>query len=131
MFDTPQEDSSDTVIAVVEAPPEKELSRKRATRTDEKTRREPNWHVIIWNDEVHTYEYVIELLMTLFGHSPERAYQITREVDKSGKGIAWTCHKEGAHHGCRGNGGQTFLPWEWLIGIAEIQPDWPLEHCVY
>jgi len=97
MFDTPSEsneEAGDAVIAVVTAPPENETRKERRTRTEEKTRREPNWHVIIWNDEVHTYEYVIELLMTLFGHSPEKAYQITREVDRSGKGIAWTCHQE-------------------------------------
>ncbi len=32
--------------------------------------------------------------MTLFGHSVEAAFQITQEVDKAGKGIAWTCHME-------------------------------------
>ena len=97
MFDTPAssfEESKDAVIAVGEAPPEKETRRKQRTQTSEKTRRQPNWHVIIWNDEVHTYEYVIELLVMIFGHSPEKAYQITLEVDKSGKGIAWTCHQE-------------------------------------
>src|ERR1041385_3436087 len=79
--------------AVVEAPSEGKTRRKdQAKRKPPKP--EPNYHVIIWNDEVHTYEYVIELLMTLFGHSAERAFQITHDVDKTGKGIAWTCHKE-------------------------------------
>jgi ATP-dependent Clp protease adaptor protein ClpS len=59
-----------------------------------KPKREPNYHVIIWNDETHTYEYVIELLMKLFNHSFETAFEITRLVDKTGKGIAFTTHKE-------------------------------------
>jgi ATP-dependent Clp protease adaptor protein ClpS len=91
--DTLQE-SGDAVIAVVEAPPEREVRRDHRTKTVDKPKKEPNYHVIIWNDEVHTYAYVIELLMTLFGHSFEKAYEITKEVDLRGKGIAWTCHME-------------------------------------
>jgi ATP-dependent Clp protease adaptor protein ClpS len=88
------QESNEAVIAVEEAPPERETRRDHRTKKDEKPKKEPNYHVIIWNDEEHTYEYVIELLMTLFGHSAERAFQITHEVDKAGKGIAWTCHQE-------------------------------------
>ena len=32
--------------------------------------------------------------MKIFGHSFEKAYQITVAVDKQGKGIAHTTHKE-------------------------------------
>ena len=32
--------------------------------------------------------------MKLFGHGFEAAFKITQEVDKVGKGIAWTCHQE-------------------------------------
>lgn len=91
--DTLQE-SGDAVIAVVEAPPERETRRDRRVKKEDKPKKEPNYHVIIWNDEEHSYAYVIDLLMTLFSHSAERAYQITKEVDTQGKGIAWTCHKE-------------------------------------
>jgi ATP-dependent Clp protease adaptor protein ClpS len=50
--------------------------------------------VIIWNDDYHTPEYVIELLMTLFAHPLEAAEQISSAVDKTGKGVAYTCHQE-------------------------------------
>ena len=59
-----------------------------------KPKHAPRYHVIIWNDEVHTYEYVIELLMTLFGHPFEKAFQITDAVHHQGRGIAYTTHKE-------------------------------------
>jgi len=91
-MDDAVEQSSNSVIAVEVAPPE--TQRGRQLKRKERTKQEPNYHVIIWNDEVHTYEYVIELLMQLFSHSLEKAYQITKEVDKAGKGIAWTCHME-------------------------------------
>jgi ATP-dependent Clp protease adaptor protein ClpS len=83
-----QNQGEQPAIAVEEAPA------KPAAKRAGKPKRQPNYHVIIWNDEEHSYEYVIELLMVIFGHSPERAFQITREVDKTGKGIAHTCHLE-------------------------------------
>ncbi len=61
---------------------------RTTTKTTVKPKQAPNYHVIIWNDEEHTYEYVIELLMKLFSHPFEKAFQITREVDKAGRGIA-------------------------------------------
>jgi ATP-dependent Clp protease adaptor protein ClpS len=85
----------DTVIAVVEeAPPKRQTERSRKTQKKDKPQRQPNYHVIIWNDEEHTYEYVIELLMKLFAHPFETAFQITHEVDHVGRGIAYTCHME-------------------------------------
>src|SRR6476661_8409828 len=74
------EESADTVIAV--APPETQREHRATRKEQNKPKKEPNYHVIIWNDEEHTYEYVIELLMTLFNHDVEKAFQITKEVDK-------------------------------------------------
>lgn len=87
-YSDPLQEDADTVIAVL---PEKPAPR---TERRERTRREPNYHVIIWNDEEHSYEYVTRMLMTVFGHSEAKAYNITWEVDHAGKGIAFTCHQE-------------------------------------
>ena len=84
------EEGAASTIVVDTAPPKEKASRESKTST----KQQPNYHVIIWNDEEHTYEYVIELLMRLFAHPFERAYQITHEVDHAGKGIAYTCHQE-------------------------------------
>ena len=86
--------SGGAVIAVLPAEPETKRERREKRHTSKEPRREPNYHVIIWNDEEHTYDYVIEMLMNIFAHTAERAFQITVEVDKAGKGIAVTCHKE-------------------------------------
>ena len=40
------------------------------------------------------------MLMKLFKHPFEKAMDITTEVDKKGKGIAWTCHRELAELKC-------------------------------
>ena len=91
-MDDAVEQSSNSVIAVEVAPPE--TQRGRQLKRKERTKQEPNYHVIIWNDEEHSYEYVIELLMKLFAHPYETAFDITRLVDQVGKGIAYTCHME-------------------------------------
>jgi ATP-dependent Clp protease adaptor protein ClpS len=86
----PPENNDSSAVAIEEAP----LAPPKRKPKHSPPKRQPPYHVIIWNDEEHTYEYVIELLMELFGHPFEAAYQITREVDKRGKGIAYTCHME-------------------------------------
>ena len=55
---------------------------------------EPPWHVILHDDEVHTHEYVIEMLGAVLGHSFELALRMAREVHASGRVIVATVHKE-------------------------------------
>ncbi|NBT12112.1 MAG: ATP-dependent Clp protease adaptor ClpS [Planctomycetia bacterium] len=33
-----------------------------------KRRRQPRYHVVLWNDDDHTFQYVIAMLSQLFGH---------------------------------------------------------------
>ena len=42
------------------------------------------YHVILLNDEDHTYDYVIEMLVDLFGFDEDKAYNHTVEVDTKG-----------------------------------------------
>lgn len=42
------------------------------------------YHVILLNDEDHTYNYVIEMLVEIFGFGEDKAYQHTVEVDTHG-----------------------------------------------
>jgi ATP-dependent Clp protease adaptor protein ClpS len=60
------------------------------------TRILPPYHVILLNDEDHTYHYVIHMLQTLFGHPQERGFQLAVEVDKKGRAIVFTTSKEHA-----------------------------------
>ncbi len=55
---------------------------------------EPPWHVILLDDDVHTHEYVIEMLAAIFGHSAQLALKMAREVHASGRVIVATVHKE-------------------------------------
>lgn len=62
----------------------------------QKTRMQPRWNVVLLNDDDHTYQYVIEMLMVIFGFSQEKGFLIAREVDKSGRAICLTTSKEHA-----------------------------------
>lgn len=60
------------------------------------TRIAPNWHVVLLNDDDHTYEYVIEMLMKLFGHQAENAFRMACEVDRAGRVVVDTTSRERA-----------------------------------
>ena len=53
----------------------------------------PRYHVILLDDDDHTYDYVIEMLMDIFGHSMSTAYEMACEVDSKKRVIVDTTHK--------------------------------------
>jgi ATP-dependent Clp protease adaptor protein ClpS len=63
---------------------------------DRKTKRQPPYHVILWNDDDHSYEYVIKMLLDLFGHPVEKGFQLATEVDTQGRVIVLTTTREHA-----------------------------------
>lgn len=70
------------------------VTRKKAKR--ENPRRQPRYHVILWDDSEHTFDYVISMLQQLFGHPLERAVELTKQVDSNGQAICLTTTKEHA-----------------------------------
>ena len=57
----------------------------------------PTWYqVVLWNDEDHSYEYVILMMRQLFAHSLEKGFQIAKIVDNDGRAICLTTTKEHA-----------------------------------
>jgi ATP-dependent Clp protease adaptor protein ClpS len=71
-------------------------ARQKRHRADERPTPQPRYNVILWNDNDHTYVYVIKMLSVLFGHTYERGYRIAQEVDKQGRAIVLTTTKEHA-----------------------------------
>lgn len=51
------------------------------------------FHVVLLDDDEHTYDYVIEMLQQLFFLSMEAAFQHAREVDTTGRTVVITCEK--------------------------------------
>ena len=54
----------------------------------------PPFNVVLLDDDEHTFEYVIEMMMKLFGYPPERGLQIAIEVNATKRVIVYTSHKE-------------------------------------
>lgn len=67
---------------------------ERAART--KPKRQPRYHVVLWNDDDHTYEYVVAMLRKLFGHPPEKGFLLAEEVDRTGRAVVLTTTREHA-----------------------------------
>ena len=69
-----------------------EKKKQKASRP----KRQPRYHVILWDDDDHSYDYVIRMMQELFGHSYERGYQLAKEVDTAGRTICLTTTLEHA-----------------------------------
>jgi len=66
------------------------------TGTITNPRLENLYHVIILNDDEHSYEYVIEMLQSVFLISYSAAVSHTMEADTTGSSIVKTCGLEEA-----------------------------------
>jgi ATP-dependent Clp protease adaptor protein ClpS len=55
------------------------------TDVDVLTETEAPYSLIVWNDEVNTFEWVIETLMEVCGHSQEQAQQCAMIIHSKGK----------------------------------------------
>ena len=72
------------------------------TRTDTRTRVKPNikrpvpWHVVLHDDNHHSYPYVMDMMTRLFRKPVEEAFLMAQIVDRSGQVICETTHKERA-----------------------------------
>ncbi len=51
---------------------------------------------MILNDEEHTFEYVIDLLVKLFRHPSATAEELTWRIHSTGRAIVYTTHREKA-----------------------------------
>ena len=51
----------------------------------------PLYRVVLLDDDDHTYDYVIEMLQTIFIFSSDEAYRRAEEVDTWGRTILITC----------------------------------------
>ncbi len=95
------------------APPD--VKKKSRGKAFEKPMTTPMYHVVLLDDDDHTYAYVIEMLGDIFGHSTATAFRMAVEVDTTGRVIVCTTHKERAE-----------LKRD---QIHSYGPDWRLPHC--
>src|SRR4051794_18534220 len=75
---------------------EPKVKPKEAARQKNKPKQLPPYHVVLLDDDDHTYAYVIEMLKAVFAYADEKGYQLAKEVDAKGRVIVLTTHKEKA-----------------------------------
>lgn len=63
---------------------------------DRRHKKQPRYHVILWDDNDHSYEYVIMMMRQLFGHTFPMGHKLAETVDKHGRCICLTTTKEHA-----------------------------------
>ena len=81
--------------AVAEEPTETVLPERRK-HEKRKPKKQPRYNVVLWNDDDHTYDYVITMLLELFAYPVEKGYLMAQEVDTQGRVIVLTTTLEHA-----------------------------------
>ncbi len=81
-----EESMFDEVVSVAVAEPKT----RNKQRSDNKPKRQPPYHVILWDDTDHSFDYVITMMKRLFRMPIEKGYQVAKEVDSRGRAICMT-----------------------------------------
>lgn len=81
-----QQASSDVVVKTPE--------RSKPSTNRPKPKPLPQFHVILLDDDEHSFEYVIEMMQVVFAYPPERGLKIADEVNDTGRVIVFTSHRE-------------------------------------
>ena len=90
-------DKSQAAVAEpVEVEPVTTTEKRTREKTRTKTKRQPPYHVILWDDQDHSHAYVIVMLQQLFGYPPTKGFQLADEVDRRGRAIVATTTLERA-----------------------------------
>jgi ATP-dependent Clp protease adaptor protein ClpS len=54
----------------------------------------PPHAVVVLNDDLHTFEYVIETFQKVFGYPTEKCFLLAKQIHEQGRGIVWSGTKE-------------------------------------
>jgi ATP-dependent Clp protease adaptor protein ClpS len=74
--------------------PDLGVTTRSKTEEELRTRQVPPYHVILENDDYHSFEFVIGVLCKALGYSAERSYQLTMQAHTQGRAVVWTGPKE-------------------------------------
>ena len=78
------------------AEPVEQIVLERKARQKKKPKRQPPYNVILWDDQDHTFDYVIAMVQKLFGYPEEKGFHIADEVNNRGRAIVLTTTREHA-----------------------------------
>jgi len=58
--------------------------------TDTDTLTQKPWIIVLYDDQDHSYYYVINMLRVLFGHTEDKAYGMAETLDNDGKAVVYS-----------------------------------------
>ena len=85
---------SNAMTAVVQ--PQEQTENENDRKGSQKRKKQPRYHVILWDDADHSFDYVILMMKDLFRQPIESGYQVAKEVDAAGRAIVLTTTLEHA-----------------------------------
>ena len=85
--------TNESIAVAIESPPQSKRQRREERSTD-KPKRPPLYAVIVFNDEEHSFPYVIETFQKVFGYPLEKCSDLALQIHLAGKGIVWSGAQE-------------------------------------
>lgn len=77
-----EEYADETIVTTTKPAPQSSTTKPRP-------KQQPQYSVIVLDDDLHTYEYVIDVLSRICGHSVEDAFRLAVEIDTKGRAAVW------------------------------------------
>jgi ATP-dependent Clp protease adaptor protein ClpS len=63
-------------------------------RIEDTPQHAPRYHLVLLDDDDHTYDYVVDLLGHVFGYGREKAFALACVVDSQGRAIVETADED-------------------------------------
>lgn len=82
---------NDGAATTVESPPESE---RRKQPAEARPKKQPPYAVVVFNDDEHSFQYVVEAFTKVFGYPLEKSYTLTLQIHNEGKGVVWSGVRE-------------------------------------
>lgn len=79
--------------AAVETPPQIEPPPKKQ-RGKAKPKTQRPYAVVVFNDDDHSFQFVIDAFSQVFGYPREKSYALAVQIHNAGRGIVWSGTRE-------------------------------------
>ncbi len=80
---------TDNLAVAVESPP-KAKERRRKQPAEAAPKKQPPYAVVVFNDDAHTFDYVIETFTKVFGYPHEKSLSLAMLIHTAGRAVVWT-----------------------------------------
>lgn len=80
---------SQSAVLDVETPEKSRPEKPRADQ-DRRTKRQPPYAVVLHNDDLNGFDFVVAVLQKVFRYERTRAFKLTQEAHDAGRSVVWT-----------------------------------------